>query len=178
MHRGQQGDLTMAYTLEQFAADCRLALLKNSGPAGRELVRQCTEKACADQAFVAKHLGPDVQVERRILYEDPDLHFCILGHVYKGAKISSPHDHGPSWAIYGQAVGVTEMTDWRLIEKPANGQPGKVEKVRTYRLAPGDARLYSEGDLHSPRRETDTRLIRIEGFDLTKVKRDKYEIAA
>jgi hypothetical protein len=60
----------MAYTLEQFAADCRLALLKNSGPAGRELVRQCTEKACADQAFVAKHLGPDVQVERRILYED------------------------------------------------------------------------------------------------------------
>jgi hypothetical protein len=70
------------------------------------------------------------------------------------------------------------MTDWRLLHKPANGQPGKVEKVRTYELTPGMAYLYNEGDLHSPRRDGDTRLIRIEGTDLTKVKRDKFEIAA
>lgn len=168
----------MAYTLDQFAADCRAALLKNPGPAGRERVRQYTEKACSDPEFVATHLGPAADAERKILYEDPDLHFCILAHVYKGAKVSSPHDHGPSWAIYGQAVGVTEMTDWRLVEKPANGQPGKVAKVRTYAMTPGIAYLYGEGDLHSPRRENDTRLIRIEGLDLTKVKRDKFEIAA
>jgi hypothetical protein len=91
----------MAYTLDQFAADCRAALLKDAGPAGRERVRQFSEKACADRDFIARHLGPDVDAERTILYEDPDLHFCILGHVYKGAKISAPHDHGPSWAIYG-----------------------------------------------------------------------------
>jgi hypothetical protein len=168
----------MPYTLAQFAADCRAALLKNPGPAGRELVRQFTEKACADPDFVARHLGPDVTAERTILYEDPDLHFCILGHIYLGAKNSSPHDHGPSWAIYGQAVGETEMTDWRLVAKPANGQPGKVAKVRTYKLTPGTAYHYAEGDLHSPRRETDTRLIRIEGIDLAKIKRDKYEVAA
>jgi hypothetical protein len=168
----------MTYTLAQFAADCRAALLKNPGPPGRELVRQFTEKACADPDFVARHLGPDVSAERTILYEDPDLHFCILGHVYKGAKNSSPHDHGPSWAIYGQAVGVTEMTDWQLVAKPSNGQPGKVAKVKTYKLTPGMAYHYGEGDLHSPRRETDTRLIRIEGIDLAKIKRDKYEVAA
>jgi hypothetical protein len=168
----------MAYTLDQFAADCRAALLKDSGPAGRELVRQYTEKACADPDFVATHLGPDAHDQRKILYEDPDLHFCILAHVYKGAKSSSPHDHGPSWAIYGQAVGVTEMTDWRLVEKPLNGRPGKVAKVRTYKMTPGIAHLYREGVLHSPRRETDTRLIRIEGIDLSKVKRDEFEIAA
>ena len=56
--------------------------------------------------------------------------------------------------------------------------PGKVEKVRTYQLAPGMAHLYDEGDLHSPRRDAETRLIRIEGVDLTQVKRDKFEIAA
>jgi hypothetical protein len=168
----------MAYTISQFAADCRAALRSDPGHAGRELVRQFTEKACADPVFVAQHLGPDADAERKILYEDPDLHFCILGHVYKGAKISSPHDHGPSWAIYGQAVGVTEMTDWRLVAKPANGQPGKVAKVRTYKLTPGMAYLYDEGDLHSPRRETETRLIRIEGIDLANIKRDKYEVAA
>jgi hypothetical protein len=70
------------------------------------------------------------------------------------------------------------MTDWRLLQKPSGGQPGKVEKVRTYKLTPGVAHLYNEGDLHSPRRDGDTRLIRIEGTDLTKVKRDKFEVAA
>ena len=45
-------------------------------------------------------------------------------------------------------------------------------------LTAGTAYLYGEGALHSPRRETDTPLIRIEGIDLTKVKRDKFEIAA
>src|ERR1700728_1856901 len=168
----------MPYTLDQFASDCRAALRKDPGPAGRELVRQYTEKACADPDFVATHLGPDAEAERKVLYEDPDLHFCILAHVYKGAKSSSPHDHGPSWAIYGQAVGVTEMTDWRLVEKPADGEPRKVARDRTYKMTPGMAHLYGEGVLHSPRRETDTRLIRIEGIDLTKVKRDKFEIAA
>ncbi len=168
----------MSYTLEQFSSDSRAALLKDPGPAGRELVRQYTEKACSDTEFVAKYLGLDASDERRVLYEDPDLHFCILAHVYRGAKNSSPHDHGPSWAIYSQAAGITEMTDWRLVEKPANGKSGKVEKVRTYNLTPGTAHLYNEGDLHSPRRVSETRLIRIEGVDLTKVKRDKYEIAA
>lgn len=168
----------MSYTLEQFSADCRAALLKDPGPAGRELVRQYTARASCDPDFVARYLGPDATSDRSILYEDPDLHFCILAHVYKGAKISSPHDHGPSWAVYCQVAGTTEMTDWRLVQKPAGGQPGKVAKVRSYELTPGMARVYNEGDLHSPRRESDTRLIRIEGTDLTKVKRDKFEVAA
>jgi len=168
----------MGYTLDQYSADCRRTLMKDPGPAGREIVRQYTERASTDPEFVAKYLGPNADAERRILYEDPDLQFCILAHVYKGAKSSSPHDHGPSWAIYSQVAGVTEMTDWKLVEKPANGNPGKVVKGRTYDLTPGKAQVYNEGDVHSPRRQSETRLIRIEGVDLTKVKRDKFEIAA
>lgn len=168
----------MAYTLEQYSADCRAALLKDPGPAGRELVRQYTVRASTDPDFIGKYFGPGNGNDRKILYEDPDLHFCILAHEYRGARNSAPHDHGPSWAVYCQVAGVTEMTDWRLVKKPENGQPGKVEKVRTYNLSPGTAHLYNEGDLHSPRRESDTRLIRIEGRDLTKVRRDKFEIAA
>jgi len=45
-------------------------------------------------------------------------------------------------------------------------------------MTPGMAHLYGEGDLHSPQREAETRLIRIEGIDLIKVKRDKYEPSA
>jgi hypothetical protein len=45
-------------------------------------------------------------------------------------------------------------------------------------LKRGDAHVYNEGDLHSPRREDTTRLIRVEGRNLLGIKRDKYEVAA
>ena len=167
----------MAYTLEQFAADCHSALKKDPGPGGREQVRRCVEKACSDADFVAKYFGPDNNSERTVLYEDPEFGFLICAHVYKGAKGSSPHNHGPSWAIYGQVKGMTEMTDWRCIKQPAGGQPGKVEKVKSYKLNPGMAHLYNEGDLHSPGRYDDTSLIRIEGQNLKGVSREKYEVA-
>lgn len=167
----------MSYTLEQFAADCHDALTKDPGPGGREIVRQCVERACADPEFVASQFPPDNTTERKPIYEDPDLGFCILAHVYKGAKSSSPHDHGPNWAIYGQAAGTTVMTDWRKVEEPKDGNPGKVEAVKSYEMTPGIAHVYQEGDLHSPKRDDDTCLIRIEGKNMTGVKRDSYVVA-
>ena len=165
----------MSYTLEDLIGDCRQALQADPGPAGREEVCAHVRRACTDTEFLDRHLGDAAQQERNVLYEDPDLGFCILAHVYKGAKSSKPHDHGPSWAIYGQARGVTEMTDWRAIKAPGDGKPGKVEAVRTYKLEPGQARVYQEGDLHSPHRTSETRLIRVEGMNMDNVKRDKYE---
>ena len=165
----------MSYTLEQFAADCREALKNDPGAPGREAVRRCVQRACQDEAFVCTHLGPDNRADRQILYEDPELGFCILVHVNEGPKSSDPHDHGPSWAIYGQAKGVTEMTDWRKLSAPTADVPGTVEKVRTYHLEAGEAHIYHEGDLHSPHRAAETRLVRIEGMNLTNVARDAYE---
>ena len=71
----------MVYTLERFAADCRAALSKGPGPAGRELVRQYTAKASAGPDFVSRHLGPQAEAERNILYQDPDLHFWMTASV-------------------------------------------------------------------------------------------------
>ena len=113
--------------------------------------------------------------ERKILYEDPELGFCILGHVNHGARESKPHDHGPTWAIYGQARGKTIMSDWSMLEPASEDKPGKVRLVKEYALEPGDAHLYNEGDLHSPRREGPTRLIRIEGRNVEKIRRFPYE---
>ena len=49
--------------------------------------------------------------------------------------------------------------------------------MRGVGLEPGDAHVYQEGDLHSPRRDGPTRLVRIEGMNMNGVKRDKYEAA-
>lgn len=167
----------MSYTLDQLSSDCHDAIANDPGPAGREIVRQCIARACGDTDFVAGQFGPDNTTERQVIYEDADHGFCILAHVYKGAKASNPHDHASSWAIYGQAVGTTVMTDWRKIQEPREGEPGRVEKVKSYDLTPGVAHVYQEGELHSPMRENDTCLIRVEGKNLAGVKRDKYVVA-
>jgi len=147
------------------------------GPKGREKVCELVRKACADKDFVAKHL-PEDGPERKILYEDPEFGFCILAHVYHGAKESAPHDHGPTWAIYGQAVGETVMSDWDMVSPASETETGKVKLRREYALKPGMAYVYNEGDLHSPRRADTTRLIRIEGRDVTKIRRFPYERVA
>ena len=164
----------MGYTLEQFSAACHRILSDDPGAEGRKKVCALVEDVLKDQAFVAAHLGGEVP-ERKILYEDPELGFCILGHVNQDARESKPHDHGPSWAIYGQARGETMMSEWALVEPAAEDKPGKVQLVRKYSLTPGTAHVYNEGDLHSPSRIGPTRLIRIEGRNLEKIRRLAYE---
>src|SRR5713101_438253 len=164
----------MGYTLEQFSAACHRILSDDPGAEGRKKVCALVENVLKDDAFVAAHLGDDVP-ERKILYEDPELKFCILGHVNQGARESKPHDHGPTWAIYGQARGKTIMSDWSLLEPASEEKPGKVRLVKEYTLTPGVAHLYNEGDLHSPRRDGPTRLIRIEGRNVEKIRRLAFE---
>jgi len=164
----------MGYTLEQFSDACHRILADDPGVGGRKKVCALVEEVLKDDAFVAAHLGDDVP-ERKILYEDPQLGFCILGHVNHGARESKPHDHGPSWAIYGQARGETVMSDWALVEPATEDRAGKVRLVKKYTLTPGVAHVYNEGDLHSPGRSGSTRLIRIEGRNLEKIRRLAYE---
>jgi hypothetical protein len=169
----------MTYTLEQLAADIRDALNADPGPAAKAKVCGHVARSLNDPAFVATHLkdrAPGAN-PREVLYEDPQLGFCICGHVYDGAANGSPHDHGSSWAIYGQATGVTEMTDWKIVKKGEVGAPSLVEPVRTYAMNPGDAHLYDVGDVHSPQRAAPVKLIRIEGKNLDRVQRTKIKAA-
>lgn len=163
----------MSLTLEQFVAACQKALASTPGPAGREAVCALVKEALADPAFVAAHLDPRGP-ERKVLYEDPERGFTVLAHAYHGAKQSGPHDHGPSWAIYGQAAGETIMTDWECLARPSDGAPGRARRIRDYTLRPGDAYLYEPGVLHSPRRDGSTVLLRIEGVNMDRVKRLPY----
>jgi hypothetical protein len=170
----------MPYTLEDLAADIRAELSEKPVAACAPQLCAFVSKALKDEAFLARHL-PDRKAgehPREVLYEDPELGFCICGHVYSGEAIGNPHDHGPSWAIYGQAAGTTEMTDWTIV-RPAEGEePALVEPARTYQLKPGDAHFYDVGSVHSPKRVAPTRLIRIEGSNLDHIKRSNIAAAA
>jgi hypothetical protein len=165
----------MAYTLEQLGADIRSALKADPGPAGKQTVCALVSKVSLDKEFIAQHLTADQCRPRKVLYEDPELGFTILAHAHTGAKSSKPHDHGPSWAIYGQADGETIMTDWECLARPTETTPGKAKHIRDYTMRIGDAYLYDIGVLHSPERKSATRLLRIEGVNMDRVKRRPYE---
>ncbi len=164
----------MGLTLETFASECHHILKADAGPAGRKKVRDLVQEALKDENFLATYLN-DKTPERQVIYEDPELGFCICAHMNRGPKESNPHDHGSSWAIYGQAIGETEMSDWEVIDPPHDGKPGKVRRARVYPLKPGMAHLYNEGDVHSPKRATTTGLIRIEGKNTQKMTRLPYQ---
>ena len=167
----------MPYTLEQLSADIRKTLKADSGPAGKEAVSGLVAKVLRDEDFVATHLTAEQCRPRKVLYEDPELGFCICGHVYEGAANGPPHDHGSSWAIYGVAKGDTEMTDWRIIKAAEGETPNLVEPVKTYVMKPGDAHVYDVGAVHSPKRAGPTKLVRIEGKNLDHVKRSNIKAA-
>lgn len=166
----------MAHTVEQLAQSFHKALKAEPGPGGRKKVCELLQPALTDASFIASTFS-DGTSDRHLLYEDPELGFCIFAHNYKGAKDSPPHDHGPSWAIYGQVQGETQMSDWDLVEPASADKPGKVRHRRTYKLVPGNAHVYNEGDLHSPSRAGSTRLIRIEGTNMERIKRLKFQVA-
>ena len=167
----------MSYSLTQLAADIRETLKGDADVAAKQKVCGYVSKALTDQSFIAAHLKDRAKGvhPREVLYEDPELGFCICGHVHDGPAHGSPHDHGSSWAIYGQAVGITEMTDWRIVEKGSGDSPSLVEPVKTYAMKPGDAHLYDVGAVHSPKREAPVKLVRIEGKNLDTVKRSNIK---
>jgi hypothetical protein len=167
----------MAYTLEQLSQDIRKTLKEDPGPAGKQKVCQFVSKALLDKEFIAKHVTAEQCKPRKVLYEDPELGFCICGHVYADARTGEPHDHGTSWAIYGVAEGTTVMTDWKIVKKGTGDTPTLVEKVRSYEMKPGDNHFYDTGVVHSPRMSPATKLVRIEGGNLDHIKRSNIKAA-
>ena len=167
----------MSYSLEQLSADIRKALKEDSGVAGKQAVCKLVSKVLLDQEFIAKHLTAEQCRPRKVLYEDPELGFCVCGHVYENAAHGSPHDHGSSWAIYGLAVGDTEMTDWRIVKKGEGDAATLVVPEQTYVLKPGDSHFYDVGMVHSPKRNGPTKLVRIEGRNLDHVQRSNIKAA-
>lgn len=166
----------MSHTIESFASECHRLIAAENGPAGREKVRELLESVLQDEAFVHKYLD-SLEAPKTVLYEDPDYGFLILGHTHRGANEGNPHDHGTSWAIYGQARGETTMTEWKPVGTPDKDGRQPVDVAERYVLKPGTARLYNERKIHSTKRDDATRLIRITGTNVDTVVRGRYRKA-
>jgi hypothetical protein len=167
----------MPYNLNEFIADCRAALKRDPGPAGREQVRVKLERLLQNKDFVEEHCGPDVERGLKVLYEDPELKFQILAHINDKARVSAPHDHGESWAIYGQAALYTDMTEYAREDDGADPKHAKLKVLKKYRLAPGQAGIYQDGAIHAIDYPDKSRFVRVTGTNLDQINRIRIDLA-
>ncbi|MBQ1763861.1 MAG: hypothetical protein IIZ92_13275, partial [Aquincola sp.] len=121
----------MTYSLDSFVKDAQAALRTNNNAAGREQVRALLEKLLTNKGFVDEAVGPAAPIGTRKLYEDKDLGFVVLAHCNPKAHKSPPHDHGSSWAVYGQAVCYTDMSEFKRLDSGDGAGDAKIEKVKT-----------------------------------------------
>jgi predicted metal-dependent enzyme (double-stranded beta helix superfamily) len=170
------GEVDMAYALDAFCRDCAANLRADPGRGGKEKIRKDLERLLVEKAFVADHCGPDAEQGVHVLYRDPELGFCVLAHVNCEPRTSPPHDHGNSWAIYGQATAYTDMTEYRRLDGASGPGGAKLEVSRRYRLEPGHAGLYDVGAIHSIAYGDNARFVRVTGADLEHVPRLKFDL--
>ena len=164
----------MAYTLKQFCADHH-ALLTSGQPLAESAAadrRQAVDPA-AQSGICRRELQRRYAIGKRTLHHDPDTDVYVLAHVYEGPKKGSPHSHGASWAVYGTARAVTEMTEWRRVN-PESEEQAVLEPVAHYSLGPGDTRAYGPGVLHSTRHPEKAWVIRVTGTDLDAIPRFRF----
>ena len=163
----------MSYDLESFIADCRSILADDPGPSGRDLVRRNLERLTSDRDFLARYCT-DAKPGLTVLYEDPKLGFQVLAHVNEKARVSPPHDHGASWAIYAQATEYTDMTEWQRVDDGSDPAKAQLRPVRKYRLTPGHAGIYQDGTIHSIDYPAKSIFIRVTGTNLDRITRSMF----
>ena len=161
----------MAYGLSEFCADCRTALSADAGPAGREEVRAALERLIVDENFLVQQFGDKAADGMVEIFRDPEMGFVVLAYNMDTPRVSPPHDHGRSWAAYGQVAAHTDMTVWQL----GDDSHAKLKVTKQYRLNPGQAGLYQPGDIHSIDYPAGARFVRITGTDMAAETRQIFD---
>ncbi|HJO68551.1 MAG TPA: hypothetical protein QF804_02600 [Rhodospirillales bacterium] len=165
----------MTYSLQSFVADSRRSVEADSGPEGLDAIRENLETLLADEAFLAAHFAVGAAPGKRTLHEDPQTGMCVLAHVIAPGGEGKPHDHGPAWAVYGQADRHTEMKERRRTDDGGVDGRATLEVVNAYRMEAGRAVVFGLGAIHSVHHPEGAWLVRVTGADLDRVVRSSYD---
>jgi hypothetical protein len=172
-----RGSTPMSYELDDLCKDVGRTLTRGAGPAELEAVRQSLARLLANADFVERTCGAAATAGLHMLYEHPDLGFQILAHINEKPRVSPPHTHGQSWAIYGQATGYTDMTEFKRVDDGSDPQRARLEPTKKYRLNPGEVGVYADGAIHAIDYPAKSRFIRITGTNLDKIYREYFDPA-
>jgi predicted metal-dependent enzyme (double-stranded beta helix superfamily) len=87
------------FDLDQFIADCRLALAADKS---HKLVREVVARSVAEPAAIIKVLGEPSRGELKALYRSPEM--TILNIAWAPYMTLMPHNHN-MWAVIGIYTG-------------------------------------------------------------------------
>ncbi|HUZ66496.1 MAG TPA: hypothetical protein VMU56_02415 [Beijerinckiaceae bacterium] len=163
----------MLPTLEGFCAECRQALRGRPLDGALRTIAQRLADLLKQPDFVTESFSPDSPPGKRVLFHDPELDFYVLAHVQAAGQKGKPHDHGSSWAVYGNAAGTTRMTDWRRVNA-GDEDHAELEPVKTYDLKPGEAFYFGPHVLHSTEHIEKAWVVRVTGTDLDAIPRYRF----
>ena len=166
----------MSYDLDRFIDDCRAILRRDPGPAGREKIRTLLERLLKDEDFLAAHCSERTPKGLYVLHDDAELGFQILAHINEKARASPPHDHGASWAIYGQAISHTDMIEYERVDDLADPGKARLEVTKKYRLNPGEAGIFQDGAIHSIDYPDGSLFVRVTGTNLDRIARSSFDL--
>ena len=165
----------MSDSFDNFCNQVRATLAADPGPTGREKVRALLEGLLHDRDFIARECGTGAAPGIRTLYRDKETGFNVLVHIYAQGKSGPPHDHGPSWAVYGQVAAWTDMTVWKRKDDGARDGFADVIPERSFRLEPGMAGLFEPGTIHSIRFPDGASFVRVTGTDLDAIPTRRFD---
>jgi hypothetical protein len=167
----------VSYSLQDFSRDTREILKTGSGRPQVEKVKVQMERLLVDSGFAKEYFGDKQPLGLHRIYVDPQLGFEVMTYRYHEARKSNPHDHGDSWAIYGQVAEYTEMTLWQRTDDGSDPDYAKLKAGTPYRLNPGKAGVYFGRELHSTATPVNTRYLRVTGTDLENIERLRIDAA-
>ena len=128
------------FDLQQFVADCRLALAEDQS---HKSVREVVARAVSDPSSVLKGLGEPRRAEVQKLYQSEDL--TILNVIWGPRMTIMPHNH-QMWAVIGVYTGREDNIFWRRIP---GGENGKLEAAGARALCEKDAEPLGRNIIHS-----------------------------
>lgn len=164
----------MSYDLDRFCRDCHDILRQAQDDDARARIAANLERLLANPAFVAETWREDTPPGKRELYHDPETGVYVLAHVQRAGKGGQPHSHGDSWAIYGNARGFTDMTEWERVNDAAEDH-AELRATDRYRIGPGEVRAYGPGVIHSTAHPEPAWVVRITGGDLDVLPRYRFD---
>ena len=163
----------MAYELQTFCVEARDALKAKPLAAAIDEITGNLAKLLANEQFVRATFHEDSPPGKTELYHDAETDFYVLAHVQAEGKGGSPHSHGSSWAIYGNARGFTDMTEYQRVN-PESEENAVLKKSDRYTIEPGQTRGYGPGMIHSTAHPKKAWVVRVTGTDLDNLPRYRF----
>jgi hypothetical protein len=166
----------MQEQLQVFCDQARAALQQQPAADALPAIAQHLAALLADAPFVAATFDEETPAGKRLLFEDPATGFRVLAHVQPAGKGGAPHDHGASWAVYGNARGRTEMTEYTRVNDSSQAA-AVLLPLPGYSLIAGQTRAYPSGAIHATAHPELAWVIRVTGTDLDHIERYRFRKA-